>query len=159
MDKSKFLYGLSEMVFNGKTIGYIEKDSFDWGGSKGESVDVNAEQVPDAPVLTLQQSNGTVAPTFNLIQLDAENLAAVLGGTTDGETWNAPKDLVQNIGRCEIKTPNERTITIPKAQLSANLGGKLSLSEVSKVECQLKVLKPDEDVSPVSISKTVAPGG
>ena len=43
-----FLYGLSKMTFAGKTVGYIEKDSFEWGGSAPESVDVEAEQVPDA---------------------------------------------------------------------------------------------------------------
>ena len=29
-----------------------EKGSWDWGGQKPESVDIEAEQVPDAPVLT-----------------------------------------------------------------------------------------------------------
>ena len=49
-----------------------------------QSVDVEAEQVPDAPVLTLLQKNGRVSPTFNLIQLDYKNIKAVLGGTLVG---------------------------------------------------------------------------
>ena len=52
MANKDFLYGLSKMTFAGKTVGYIEKDSFEWGGKAPESVDVDAEQVPDAPVLT-----------------------------------------------------------------------------------------------------------
>ena len=72
-----FLYGLSKMTFAGKTVGYIEKDSFEWGGSAPESVDVEAEQVPDAPVLTLVQKNGTIAPKFNMIQLNSQRRATV----------------------------------------------------------------------------------
>ena len=70
----KFIYGIAAVKKGTTLIGYIEKGSWDWGGAKPESVDVEAEQVPDAPVLTLLQKNGQVSPTFNLIQLDYENL-------------------------------------------------------------------------------------
>ena len=75
-----FIYGIASVKFGEALVGYIEKGSWDWGGQKPESVDIEAEQVPDAPVLTLLQKNGTVSPTFNLIQLDYKNLKAVLGG-------------------------------------------------------------------------------
>ena len=78
MNKKDFLYGLNKMSFNGKEVGYIEKDSFEWGGTAPESVDVEAEQVPDAPVLVLAQKNGTIAPKFNMIQLNYDNLADML---------------------------------------------------------------------------------
>ena len=61
----KFIYGIARLTFNGIVIGWIEKGSFDWGGSKGEKVDVEAEQVPNTPVLTLVTKNGTLSPTFN----------------------------------------------------------------------------------------------
>ena len=80
MATKKFIYGIAVVKFNSKEIGYIEKGSWDWGGTKAESTDIEAEQVPDAPVLTLANKNATIAPTFNLIQLDYENIAAVLGG-------------------------------------------------------------------------------
>ncbi len=155
MDK-KFLYGLNKMTFNNKEVGYIEKDSFEWGGSAPESVDVEAEQVPDAPVLVLSQKNGTIAPTFNLIQLDYENLAAMLGGTLVGTEgaytgWNAPTELVQLTGPCTIDTPSGKRISIPNAMLLANLDGKLTLTEVSKVACTLKVMKPSDGSAPYQI--------
>lgn len=54
MEKNKnFIYGIAVVKFGSATIGWIEKGSWDWGGTKPESVDVEAEQVPDAPVLTL----------------------------------------------------------------------------------------------------------
>ena len=156
----KFIYGIAEVRFKKKggttkeKVGYIEKGSWDWGGSKPESVDVNAEQFPDAPVLTLLQSNGKNAPTFNLIQLDYENLQRALGGTLiksgSGQDarvtgWEAPSLLVDLSGEWEIEFASGQTMTIPNATIIVNLGGKLTLTEVSKIECQLKINKPEED--------------
>ena len=49
MTTKKFIYGIAVVKFNQKEIGYIEKGSWDWGGTKAESTDIEAEQVPDAP--------------------------------------------------------------------------------------------------------------
>lgn len=151
MANKDFLYGLSKMTFAGKTVGYIEKDSFEWGGKAPESVDVDAEQVPDAPVLTLVQKNSTVEPKFNMIQLNYENMAALLGGHATATGWSAPTDLLQLSGECLIDTPSGKRIKIPNAVLLSNLGGKLTLTEVSKIECQLKVMKPADGTAPFSI--------
>lgn len=151
MTNKDFLYGLSKMTFAGKTVGYIEKDSFEWGGKAPESVDVDAEQVPDAPVLTLVQKNSTVEPKFNMIQLNYENMAALLGGKSTATGWEAPTDLLQLSGECLIDTPSGKRIKIPNAVLLSNLGGKLTLTEVSKIECQLKVMKPADGTAPFSI--------
>lgn len=47
---------------------------------------------------------------------------------------------------------------IPNAMLLANLGGKLTLTEVSKLECQLKVMKPADGSAPYEINDTPAEG-
>lgn len=170
----KFIYGIAEVRFKKKggttaeKVGYIEKGSWDWGGSKPESVDVEAEQVPDAPVLTLLQSNGKISPTFNLIQLDYENLQRSLGGSLiesgTGQDkkitgWNAPSSLVELSGEWEIEFVSGQTMTIPNATILANPGGKLTLTEVSKIECQLKINKPEEDgVPPYCIQDTDSMG-
>lgn len=160
MANKKFIYGIAVVKFNGKEIGYIEKGSWDWGGSKAESTDVEAEQVVGAPVLTLVNKNATIAPTFNLIQLDYENIQAVLGGTLVGSTgsytgWKAPTELVELRGSWEIQFVSGQTMTIPNGTILSNLGGKLTLTEVSKLECQLKVNQPDEpDAAPYEINDT-----
>ena len=156
----KLIYGIAAVYFAEALIGYIEKGSFDWGGTKPESVDVEAEQVPDAPVLTLLTKNGSISPTFNLIQLDYENLHSVLGGTLVGTEgaytgWKAPTDLVQLSGKWTIDFVSGQTMTIPNGSILANLGGKLTLTEVSKLECQLKVNKPADGGSPYEINDTV----
>ena len=159
----KFIYGIAAVKFNETLIGYIEKNSWDWGGTKPESVDVEAEQVPDAPVLTLVQKNGSISPTFNLIQLDYENLRNVLGGElvgTEGNYtgWKAPTSLIEKRGPWTIEFVSGQTMTIANGTVLANLGGKLALTEVSKVECQLKVNKPDDGSAPYEINDTVAEG-
>ena len=156
----KFIYGIAAVQFAGALIGYIEKGSFDWGGTKPESVDVEAEQVPDAPVLTLLTKNGSISPTFNLIQLDYKNLHSVLGGTLVGTEgaytgWKAPTNLVQLSGEWVIDFVSGQSMTIPNGTILANLGGKLTLTEVSKLECQLKVNKPADGGSPYEINDTV----
>ena len=156
----KFIYGIAAVYFAEALVGYIQKDSWDWGGTKPESVDVEAEQVPDAPVLTLLTKNGSISPTFNLIQLDYENLHAMLGGTLVGAEgaytgWKAPTDLVQLSGKWTIDFVSGQTMTIPNGTILANLGGKLTLTEVSKLECQLKVNKPADGGSTYEINDTV----
>ena len=157
MDK-KFIYGIAAVKFGSTTIGYIEKGSWDWGGTKPESIDVEAEQVPDAPVLVLKQKNGTIAPTFNLIQLDYDNLKAVLGGQATATGWQAPTDLVDITGSWTIDFVSGQTMTIPNGTILANLGGKLTLTEVSKIECQLKVMKPTDGSAPYEIKDTPPAG-
>lgn len=142
-----FIYGLGALMFGNQTIGYIEKGSWDWGGTKPESVDINAEQVPTAPVLTIPQSNGTISPKFNLIQLDYANIAAVMGGELVGTSpnytgWKAPSALVEKNGEWTIDFVSGQRMTIHNGTVLANLGGKLTLTEVSKIECQLKVMMP-----------------
>ncbi len=160
----KFMYGIGEVRFGEKVIGYIEKGSWDWGGTKPEMTDVEAEQVPAAPVLTLMQKNGTISPTFNLIQLDYENLHLALGGTLEGTAgsytgWKAPTNLVVLRDKCEIDLVSGQTVRMANATLTANLGGKLTLTEVSKIECQLKANMPEDGGSPYEVFDTPAETG
>ena len=75
-----FMYGIGAVKYNDFVIGYIEKGSFDLNGQKAEAAKIEAEQAPGAPVLIIPQSNGSIAPTFNVIQTDYKNLHAMLGG-------------------------------------------------------------------------------
>ena len=126
-ESKKFMYGIGAVKFGEKQLGYIEKGSWDWGGSKPEKVDVEAEQVEGAP-----------------------------SGAYTG--WKAPTDLVELRGKCEIVLKSGQTVTIPSATLMANLGGKLTLTEVSKIECQLTVNAPSDNSAPYEVSDTKAGG-
>lgn len=160
MKKNKnFMYGIGKLIVGGFTVGYIEKGSFDFGGKEPESVDVEAEQVPDAPVLSLAQKDGSIEPSFNLIQLDYENLHKTLGGKLIGDNnsptgWEAPSELIDISGECVIDLVSGQTITIPNGKLLANLSGKLTLTEVAKIACKLKVQKPTDGGAPYKIADT-----
>ena len=107
-----FMYGVGAVKYKDFVVGYIEKNSFDMGGQKPESAKIEAEQVPGTPVLIIPQSNGSIAPTFNVIQLNYENLHSLLGGTMhykeeDSEKktpigWTAPTAAVLLTGPWEI---------------------------------------------------------
>jgi len=157
MAKNKnFMYGIGKLMLGEFEVGYIEKGSFDFGGKEPEAVDIEAEQVPDAPVLTLAQKNGTIEPTFNLIQLNYLNLQKALGGKLIGTEaaptgWEAPSDLIDVSGKCTIDLVSGQRITIYNGKLLANLSGKLTLTEVAKIACKLKVQKPVEGGAPYKI--------
>ena len=160
MANKNFIYGIGAVKLNNQVIGYIEKGSWDWGGQKPEVNDIEAEQVPDAPVLSLPVRNGSLSPTFNLIQLDYANIQRVMGGTLVGTSpnytgWKAPTTLVNITGAITIDFVSGQTMSIPNGMIVANLGGKLTLTEVSKIECQLKVMKPSNGGAPYEINDTV----
>lgn len=155
-DEQGLMYGLDEFKFNGKSLGYIEEDSFDWGGAKGEVTEVRAAQKKGYPVKIIPKSNGTVKPTFDLIQFNYENLAATMGGTVKktGEKatgWAAPSKLVIITGEVTIDTDSGQRITIPNCLISAYIGGNLNLTSVSKIKCELGIMEPAGGGNPFDI--------
>lgn len=88
-DEQNLMFGLDEFKFNGKSWGFIEEDSFDWGGQEGEVTEIRAAQKKGYPVKIIPKSNGTIKPAFDLIQLSYENLAATMGGTVKKTGENA----------------------------------------------------------------------
>lgn len=157
-NKQNVMYGLDELKFNGKSLGYIEEDSFDWGGAKGETTEIRAAQKKGYPIFIIPKSNGKIAPTFDLIQFNYENMAEVLGGEvkTDAQGkaigWEAPSNLVTVTGEVVIDTDSGQRITIPNTMLSSYIGGNLNLSSVSKIKCELGVMEPEDGKKPFDIS-------
>lgn len=138
------MYGIGAVLYRGVAVGYIAKNSFDMGGTKPESSDIEAEQVPGSPVLVIPQSNGKIAPKFDMIQLNFESLKQLLGGTlhTDGEEtvgWTAPVAAMVMEGPWELKLVSGQSVLIPNATLLSDLAGKLTLTETAKIEVELKV--------------------
>lgn len=155
-DEQGFIYGLDELKFNGISLGYIEEDSFDYGGKEGEVTEIRAAQIKGYPVKLIAKANGTINPTFDLIQLKYENLKATMGGTLKktGEKvtgWGAPSKLVMITGEITIDTDSGQRMTFPNCLLSAYIGGSLNLTSVSKIKCKLTLAQPDDGSSPYTI--------
>lgn len=145
------IYGLKELRYKSKILGYIDEESFDWGGEKGTSTQIRAAQVPGYPVKIIPKTNGTVKPKFDLINPSFENMADTLGGTViyagEGEAkkaigWKAPKQIIVIEGPLEIDTYSGHRFSMPRAMITANIGGQLNLTSVSKVNCELEVMQP-----------------
>lgn len=142
-----FMYGIGAVKYKGEKVGYIAKNSFDMGGTKPESADIEAEQVPGAPVLTIPQSNGKIGPKFDMIQLNFESLKQFLGGRLhkSGEKvvgWTAPRVSIVMEGPWELELVSGQSVLIPNATLLSDLAGKLTLTETAKIEVELKVTMP-----------------
>ena len=122
-----FMYGIGAVKYKDFTIGYIEKNSFDLGGKKPEAAKIEAEQVQGAPVLVIPQSNGGIAPTFNVIQMNYSNLHKLLGGSLhykkeDSEKktpigWTAPSEVLVMQGPWELSLVSGQSVLIPNATL------------------------------------------
>ncbi len=155
-----FMYGIGAVKYKGVAVGYIGKDTFDIGGSKPEAAKIEAEQVPGAPVLVIPQSNGKIAPKFEMIQLNFESLKQFLGGALhkSGEKtvgWTAPTKAMVLEGPWELELVSGQSILIPNATLMADLGGKLTLKETAKIEAELEVSAPAvKDVPPYGVFET-----
>ena len=65
---------------------------------------------------------------------------------------------MEKSGKWTIDFVSGQTMTIPNGTILANLGGKLTLTEVSKIECQLKVNKPADGGAPYEINNTPSEG-
>lgn len=160
------MYGIGAVKYKDFVVGYIEPGSFDMGGVKPESTKINAEQVPGTPVLIIPQSNGGIAPTFNVIQLNYENLHKLLGGSlhykkedTEKKTpvgWTAPTSAVLMDGPWELSLVSGQSVLIPNGTLLSNLGGKLTLTETAKIECTLEVAMPADGSQPYGVFDTEA---
>ena len=151
------MYGLAVLKFNDEPLGYVAKGSFDWGGTKPEATPIEAEQVSE-PIEYLPQNNGRINPKFDLIQFKYENLAKVLGGVATATNWKAPKKAFVLTGKLTIDTVSGQRIEIGKGMLLATIAGPLSLTATSKIECEIKLVQPDTDAEPYSISD-ISTGG
>lgn len=152
-----FMYGIGAVKYKGVAVGYIGKDSFDMGGTKPEAAKIEAEQVPGVPVLIIPQSNGKIAPKFDMIQLNFDSLKQFLGGAIHkkgGKTvgWTSPSEAMVMEGPWELKLVSGQSILIPNATLLSDLGGKLTLKETAKIEVELELSAPAmKDVPPYGI--------
>lgn len=160
VDDNALMYGLDKVKFNGELLGFIEEDSFDWGGAKGEVTEIKAAQVKGFPIKIIPKSNGTIKPTFDLIQMNYTHMADVMGGvvnkTSEAVTgWSAPSDIVMVTGELVIDCDSGQRITIPKCLVSAYIGGNLNLTSVSKIKVEIGIMNPGDGTAPFKIDDIV----
>jgi hypothetical protein len=154
----KFMYGIGRLQFKEKTLGYIKKGSFQLNGTHGESAPVHAEQVPGGPVHNIPQSNGSIAPTFNMIEWDYEMMEALMGGKVNRNAegvaigWSAPGiDLVETRGKFVIETVAKKRISIYACLLQGVPDGGLDLTDVAQINIKALPEIPVDGSAPYDI--------
>lgn len=114
------IYGLAEMKFAGKTIGWIDENGLSPAGNNPTFVEVKAAQVLTGSVASILSDPGSTAFTFNLIQLKAQNLVDILGGEPDEHGGWVPPATVFKEGEAIIKCHSGHSFKIPKAKITRN---------------------------------------
>ncbi len=143
------IYGVAEVNFGGKTLGYISEDGIQPAGEAPSFQAIYAAQKLDGPFVTLMTNPGTEAFTMNLIQLKAQNLADTVGGTANGDgSWTPPASPVVEGGPMDFKTHSGHTMRYYKVRLSRNgFQNGLNMSNLLAYGLRVDVLPPDSGPS------------
>lgn len=154
-EQQKYVYGLKQLKFNNKVIGYINEEGVDWGGDEPSTVKIFAAQAPGAPAIELLDNPGSDVLTFDLIQLDAQSMANVMGGKVQTSTYTASATKEPIVGAFEILTHSGHKIAGGRASLIASVRGKIKGKELLTVRCQMTILSSGE-AGPYTISDATA---
>lgn len=143
------IYGLSELKFKDKVIGWIDENGLTPAGTSPSFLEVKAAQVQDGPVDTILTDPGSDAFTFNLIQLKAENLVDTIGGTKgSSDEWTPPANMVAT-GKVLITATSGHKVLIPNARLSRNgFQNGINLQNVLALGIRLDMMKPSDGETP-----------
>lgn len=117
---SKAIYGLNQVKFDGKIIGWIDEQGLQPAGSAPTQVDVYSAQVKDGPVATITSNPGKKAFTCNMIDFEAENLVNAIGGTKDANGNWEPPEKWEKTGVMDISCDSGHTIRFYNAKVTGN---------------------------------------
>lgn len=144
---------LDEVTFKGDVLGLISADGLDWGGDDPTVTDINAAQLRSGPVKSLITAPGTNVITFQMIQLIAEEIEKIAGGTVVGEVYHGPEEVTKQEGPMTIKTGTGQTISIPKAFLWGNIRGGLGGTKNMYLAANARIIS-QKGVVPYTIGPT-----
>lgn len=146
------LYGVQDIKFKNKVLGYIAEEGMTPGGDQPTKTRVFAAQKRDAPVVVLKSNPGTKLWTFTLIELKAQNLVDVMGGTAEADgTYTPAEDEVELKGVFDIQFVSGETMRMFNALMTANFTNSVNMSGVFGVACEIEMMKPAEGGPPFKI--------
>lgn len=146
---------LDAVYFDGKKLGYITDKGIEWGGNDAEYTQLMAAQRRNAPVKKMKKKDATNVLKYRMFELLPENCRAIMGGTVEGDKWNAPSESVSLEGTLKILTGTGYTITIPRVSLDAAMRGQIgSAEDPFGIDVTQEILQPLDGGSPFSIEPT-----
>ncbi|GAB6010799.1 hypothetical protein [Viscerimonas tarda] len=145
-----YIFGLDEVIFNGRSLGYIDENGLAAGGDAPSTTKIRAAQKRNAVVKVLLTTPGSKTFTANIIQLKPADFKDAFGGTIDAETnvYSAPAEESIQEGALQINCSSGHTITAPKVSLTANLAGAINLAQTLQIVCSFEIMVPDDGGSP-----------
>lgn len=145
MEDDGILYGVESIHFKGKELGYISEEGMAPGGESPSKTRVFAAQKRDAPIKVLKSSPGTKLWTFTLIQLMAQNMVDVMGGTAEPDgSYTPAEDEVELQGVFDLKCVSGHTIRMYNALLTSNFANNINMSGVLGIACEIEMQKPTD---------------
>lgn len=114
------IFGLAHLMFKGKEIGLISEEGLQPAGSAPSTTDIYAAQIKDGPVVTLTTNPGKKAFSATLIQLNAESLVNVVGGTKDAKGGWEPPEKWEATGVMDVKTDSGQTLRFYNAKVTGS---------------------------------------
>lgn len=136
------IYGIAKVTFCEKVMGYLDESGLTPAGSAATYQDIYSAQIKDGPVITLTTNPGKKAFTCNLIQMAAENLIDVIGGTKDENGNWEPPEKWEKTGVMDIACDSGHTIRLFNAKVTGNdFANGLSSSNVLGLGLGIELLK------------------
>lgn len=144
------LYGVALVKFKSsaqpsqeKTLGWLDENGMQPAGNAPSFMDVYAAQVTDGPVDSIMTNPGSDAFTMNLIQLKAQNMADVFGGTAESDGSYTPPPSFMASGVLTISMHSGHSFRIFNARLSRNgWQNGMSMQNVLGFGIRVDMLKP-----------------
>ena len=131
------IYGVKALKHNGKALGLISEDGLQPGGDSPSKTRIWAAQKRNAPFAVLKSTPGTKTWTFTLIELSADNMIQVMGGTKESTGIYVPPTEDKDVqGVFDIETVTGHTIRIYNGVLTCNVLG---------IECELEMQEAGEN--------------
>ncbi|MDR0937989.1 MAG: hypothetical protein LBN29_01350 [Mediterranea sp.] len=139
---SDLIYGIALVKFGGVEIGWLSQDGLQPAGTAPSSTPIYAAQVKDGPVISLLTTPGLTAFTATLIDLSAEAMINVIGGTTDDNGGYEPPEKWEKSGVMDIKCDSGHTIRLYNAKVSGtDFGNGINTSNVLGLGIRIEVMK------------------
>ena len=134
---------LDAVYFKGVLLGNISEEGIDVNGDEAQTLEVWAAQRRSAPVKKIQTRNATDRVEGKMIELKPRNLQMLMGGTIDGDRWDAPSSSILEEGPLKILAGTGQTIEMPRASLLlSNLRGGLGQDKTLGVQFAFEKLTP-----------------
>ena len=139
------IYGVKTLKHNGRALGLISEDGLQPGGDSPSKTRIWAAQKRNAPFAVIKSTPGTKTWTFTLIELSAENMIQVMGGTTEDTGIYVPPTEDKDVqGVFDIETVTGHTIRIYNGVLTCNFANGINFSNVLGIECELEIQEAGE---------------